>query len=133
MILVDTSVWIDHLHSQEAELVQNLDSSNVLMHAMVIGELSCGHIRGRSQQLAEWQQMPMAARLSDGEICAKIESLRLMGRGISFIDAHLLCSVLARRDTLLWTRDRRLREVAIDLAVAFWERGKKGEENGKAN
>lgn len=124
MILVDTSVWIDHLHGHESELVQNLNSRNVLMHAMVIGELSCGNIRGRSQQLAEWQQMPMAVRLSDSAICAKIESLRLMGRGISFIDAHLLCSVLARRDTQLWTRDRRLREVAIELAVAFAEHRK---------
>ena len=126
MILVDTSVWVDHLYGHECELVKNLDSKNVLMHAMVIGELSCGNIRGRSKQLAVWQRMPMATRLSDKEVCAKIESLRLMGRGISFIDAHLLCSVLARQGTQLWTRDRSLRKVATELAVAFSEHGKEG-------
>jgi len=126
VILVDTSVWIDHLHGHEFELVQNLNSRNVLMHALVIGELSCGNIRNRAQQLTEWREMPMAPKLSDSEICARIESLRLMGRGISFIDAHLLCSVLVGTDTQLWTRDRRLGEVAREFAVEFSEQRKDG-------
>lgn len=70
--------------------------------------------------------MPMAPKLSDSEICARIESLRLMGRGISFIDAHLLCSVLVGTDTQLWTRDRRLGEVAREFAVEFSEQRKDG-------
>ena len=125
MILADTSVWVDHMRNPNLEFAENLSSKNVLMHTMVMGELACGNIRDRAQQLLAWVVMPMAARVTDEEVLAQIESGRLMGRGIGFIDAHLLCSVLEYEDVLLWTRDRRLKKIAEEFGVAFSEESRR--------
>ena len=125
MILADTSVWVDHMRNPNLEFAENLSSKNVLMHTMVMGELACGNIRDRAQQLLDWVDMPTAARVTDEEVLAQIESGRLMGRGIGFIDAHLLCSVLEYDDVLLWTRDRRLKKIAEEFGVAFSEESRR--------
>ena len=125
MILVDKSVWIDHLRNPEFALLENIESKNVLMHAMVLGELACQNIPNRSQRLSEWQGMPRAVHLCDEEVLAEIEARRLMGSGITFRGAHLLFSVLKHGDALLWTRDRRLRRIAKEFGVAFSEESRK--------
>ena len=119
MILVDTSVWIDHLQTSELDLLENLRSGQVLMHPMVVGELACGNLPMRADTLRRMKSLPQINELSHEMVLSHIESRNLKGRGIGFIDAHLICSVLDRGETLLWTRDKRLKRVAQDLRVAF--------------
>lgn len=118
MILVDTSVWIDHLREGEPELEVLLHESRVLVHAFVIGELACGNLRNRSEILRLLGDLPHAIRATDEEVLACIEARELMGRGIGYADAHLLASGLLTPGTRLWTRDRRLHCAAADLGVA---------------
>ena len=121
MILVDTSVWIDHLRQSEHELTQMLSANYVLTHPIVIGELACGNLPNREQFFREIELLPEVASRTHDEVREFIESERLMGRGISFMDAHLLYSALSHQDTLLWTRDRRLNRVAQELSVSHVE------------
>ena len=119
MILVDTSVWIDHLHSPDVHLRRLVDAGEVLMHAMVVGEISCGRLRNREGVLGSLSELPAIQECEHAEVRLMIERRGLMGRGVSFVDAHLLCSVLAEPGTVLWTRDTRLRRIADDLGVAY--------------
>lgn len=119
LVLVDTSVWIDHLHDSRSELVPVLEAGIVLGHPMVIGELALGTIRDRSTFLAHLAQLPAAHTATDAEILTLIEARRLHGSGLSLVDVHLLASALITTDARLWTRDRRLAEVADAAGVAF--------------
>ena len=121
MILVDTSVWVDHMRSSEAELIAQLNAGNVLVHPMVIGELACGTMRDRYKKLSEWLSLPRIDVLRNEEVLALIESHGLMGNGIGFIDAHLLCATLRDGEARLWTRDARLKRVSEAWGVAFAE------------
>ena len=121
MILVDTSVWIDHFRAREAELREHLDAGDVLMHSMVIGEIACGNLSRRAQALARLRSLPRIPELEHDEVMRTIDSDGLMGRGLGFIDAHLICSVLGHDDASLWTRDMRLKRVAEELRVSFLE------------
>lgn len=119
MILVDTSVWIDHLRQGDQGLVEALETGQVLVHPFVVGELACGNLANRVEVLNLLQALPPAQVASHEEVLAFIERRRLMGRGIGYVDVHLLASVaLDGAATLLWTRDRRLAAVAADLALA---------------
>lgn len=118
MILVDTSVWIDHLRAGDAYLAALLTGSRVLMHPFVLGELACGNLRNREQALALLKALPKASVASDGEVLFFIERHALMGRGIGYVDAHLLAAVTLSDMARLWTRDKRLRMVANSLALA---------------
>jgi predicted nucleic acid-binding protein len=104
--------------SQLAELVS---TGQVLMHSMIIGELACGNLSHRQKRLMDWRRFPMISEASHQEVLSAIESRQLMGRGIGFVDAHLLCAVLNREGTLLWTRDNRLNRIAGDMGIAFSE------------
>lgn len=115
MILVDTSVWVDHLNRGDAELVQQLERGEVLVHPMVIGELACGTLRNRGQILADLMLLPFAPRATDAEALLFLERHQLMGRGLGFIDVHLLASVALDGGATLWTRDHRLARVAKAL------------------
>ena len=119
MILPDTSVWIDHIRSEIPHVEELLDSREVLMHPMVIGELACGNLRDRDTMLAKFRQMPELPTLPHDEVIEFIENNRLMGLGIGFIDAHLLASVAKAEDCQLWTRDRRLRDAANRLNLGY--------------
>jgi predicted nucleic acid-binding protein len=125
VILVDSSVWVDHLRSAEPDLADLLLSQQVLTHSFVIGEVALGSLRQRAAIVADLQCLPMAERAGDDEVMALIERQALHGRGIGYIDAHLLAATLLTPGTKLWTRDRRLRGVAEDLglAAAMPERG----------
>lgn len=119
MILVDTSVWIDHLRAGDAELAALLNGSQVLMHPFVLGELACGNLRNRTEVLALVKDLPRAALATDEEVLFFIERHALMGRGIGYVDAHLLAAVTLGGGTRIWTRDKRLRTVADALALAY--------------
>lgn len=119
MILADTSVWIDHFHSEDSRLVALLDRREVLMHLMVIGELACGNLPNRTVTLTRLKRLPMSQIAPDDTVLSLIERHRLMGRGIGYIDVHLLASVAIDNSALLWTRDRRLGDAAADLSIAY--------------
>lgn len=90
MILVDTSVWVEHLRHGQPGLAALLQEGKVLIHPWVIGELACGHLRNRAEVLELWQGLPAALVASDQEVLLLIEQDQLMGRGIGDVDAHLL-------------------------------------------
>ena len=119
MILVDTSVWIDHFRTPEAELRERLKAGDVLIHSMVIGEIACGNLSRRAQVLARLRSLPRIPEPEHDEVMRTIESDGFMGRGLGFIDAHLICSVLRHVDASLWTRDSRLKRVAEEFGVVF--------------
>ena len=118
MILVDSSVWIDHLRSNDAVLEDLLNRGQVLGHPFVIGELALGSLRQRADIIGAMQDLPKASVADDDEVMAFIDRHTLFGRGIGYIDAHLLASVRLTTDATFWTRDKRLHEIAVDLAIA---------------
>jgi predicted nucleic acid-binding protein len=121
VILVDTSVWIDHLRSGELSLAAALEAGRVMMHPFVLGELACGNLANRSEVLELLGNLPAAPTATDPEAVDFIERRSLMGRGVGYIDVHLLASIALSGDGRLWTRDRRLAAAATDLELAFSE------------
>lgn len=119
MILVDTSVWIDHLRSGEPALAAALEGGGVLMHPFVVGELACGNLKNRREVLRLLGDLPSAPTATDPEALSFIERRALMGRGIGYIDVHLLASAALDSTARLWTRDRRLAAAAAELELAF--------------
>lgn len=120
MILVDTSVWIDHLHKGDQVMATALEQEQVLMHPFVIGELACGNLKNRGEVLSLLQKLPKPTVASEAEALGFIERHKLMGRGIGYLDAHLLASA-ALETARLWTRDRRLAAAASALNLTFEE------------
>ena len=119
MILVDTSVWIDHLRRSEPELVVGLEGIMVLVHPLVIGELACGNLNKRTTILDLLSCLPSAVEATHEEALIFIERHALMRQGVGYIDALLLASAALGGDTLLWTRDRRLLSVAQSLDLLY--------------
>ena len=115
MILADTSIWIDHLRNDDPQLAYLLGLGHVATHVLIIGEIALGNLRQRSEVLALLQDLPRASLASDDEVLTLIDRHRLWGRGIGYVDAHLVASALLTPDTRLWTRDRRLAAVAERL------------------
>jgi predicted nucleic acid-binding protein len=118
VILVDTSVWIDHLRSTIPALVDLLEIDDVVMHPFIIGELACGTMRDRLEILDLLAELPSAVIGTDDETLEYIENHRLMGKGIGYIDAHLLVSVALTDDAFLWTRDKSLKAIATNMGLA---------------
>ena len=118
MRLVDTSVWVNHLCSGLPSLAAALENSEVMIHPWVIGELACGNLHDRIHVLDLLQSLPAAVVATDGEVLLLIEQQQLMGRGIGYVDAHLLASARLSR-CHLWTDDRRLRNVALELGIGM--------------
>ena len=116
MILVDTSVWVEHLRHGLPRLATLLQAGEVLIHPWVIGELACGNLRNRSQVLDLLQGLPAAMVASDTEVLLLIEREQLMGRGIGYIDAHLVAAARLSH-CRLWTQDRRLAAVAQEQGL----------------
>jgi hypothetical protein len=123
MILVDTSVWVHHLREGVAALAATLEQGGVLMHPFVRGELACGNLKNRREVLRLLSELPGAPVATDAEALDFIERRAVMGRGIGYIDVHLLASVVLAGSARLWTRDRRLASVAEDLKLAYAEQG----------
>ena len=120
MILVDTSLWVEHLRRGLPRLATLLQEGQVLIHPWVIGELACGNLRHRSAVLNLLQGLPAAMVASDAEVLPLIERDRLMGRGIGYVDAHLLASAKLSR-CVLWSQDRRLAALAQVQGLATQE------------
>lgn len=122
MILADTSVWIDHLRGGDGGLEYALMTGSILTHPFVIGEIALGHLRERKRILESLRELPLADVATDDEVLRMIDSAKLFGRGIGYVDAHLLAAARLSRNATLWTRDRLLREAAQHLGLAHEER-----------
>jgi predicted nucleic acid-binding protein len=118
VILVDTSVWVEHLRRGVPELAAALEREEVLAHPMVIGELACEMLRQRERILRDLANLPQAPRATDEEAMHFLERRGLMGRGVGFIDVHVLASVALMPGARLWTMDRRLEEIAFESGVS---------------
>lgn len=117
MILVDTSVWIDHFRAGVPELATHLGRSRVVVHPFVVGEIACGTLSNRDETLSLLQQLRSVTVAEHDEVLSFIRTQKLFGRGIGYVDAHLLAAA-AISDCQLWTRDRRLLESAVSLGLA---------------
>ena len=120
MMLVDTSVWIDHLRYGDVPLTAALEAGQVWMHSFVLGELACGNLRSRVEVLGLLQALPPMPVSTDKEVLFFIDQHELMGRGIGYVDVHLLASARLG-GAQLWTRDKRLHTVAAELGLAHPE------------
>jgi predicted nucleic acid-binding protein len=121
LILVDTSVWVDHLRRGDLGLVALLERTAVVMHPFVVGEIACGSLKDRQSLLELLHDLPRAVIATDDEAMQFIERHRLFGKGIGYIDVHLLASVALTGGAQLWTRDQRLRQVAAAMGFAYSE------------
>lgn len=119
MILVDTSVWIDHLRKTDSKLVQLLSKGQVLMHPFIIGELACGNLHKRQQILMLLENLPKAKQASNQEVLYFIENNQLMGYGIGYIDAHLLASTALTHGAKICTYDKRLKSLSNNLGLQY--------------
>jgi predicted nucleic acid-binding protein len=118
VILADTSVWVDHLRAGEGALAALLNAGMVVAHPFVIGELALGNLRQREIVLKALGDLPRAGVATDTEVLHFIERHALGGRGIGYVDAHLLAAVRLTAGAALWTNDRRLHSVAVQLGLA---------------
>ncbi|KPK92987.1 ribonuclease [bacterium SM23_31] len=116
MILVDTSIWIDHLNNSNDDLIKLLNSGRVCIHSFIIGELSCGNISNRSEILTLLKALPRAEPALDEEVLALIENKKLYGLGLGFVDVHLLASALIH-NVKIWTGDKTLKKIAKKLNI----------------
>ncbi|APA74875.1 type II toxin-antitoxin system VapC family toxin [Mycobacterium avium subsp. hominissuis] len=119
MILVDTSVWIDHLHVADKRLIEFLTNDAIGCHQMVIEELALGAIRRRADLLRLLSNLRAFPLLTHAEVLHLVESHRLWGRGLSAIDVHLLGSVALVDGARLWTRDKNLKAAGWDVGIAI--------------
>ena len=113
MILADTSIWIDHLRAPDPKLSHLLRARRIVTHAFVIGEIALGSLRNRAAVIAALNDLRQMRVAMPDEVMALIENVRLFGRGIGYVDAHLLASVRLTPGARLWTRDKRLLEAAV--------------------
>jgi predicted nucleic acid-binding protein len=118
LILVDTSIWVDHIRRPDKGLVRLLEQELVLGHPFVIGELAVGHLPDRAIWLRDLGRLPSALVARHPEVVSMIEASKLFGRGLGYVDVHLLASARLS-GCLMWTRDRRLAALATELGVAF--------------
>ena len=116
MVLVNTSVWIEHFRDGTTGLDMLLGDGQVICHPFIVGELACGNLKNRSVILSLLQELPMAVRAKDAEVLQCIERRRLMGKGLGYIDMHLLMSAILT-GVSLWTLDKRLHEMTEHLGI----------------
>lgn len=121
MILVDTSVWIGHLRRNDVTLARLLETSRVVAHPYIVGEIALGHLSQRGLVLQLLADLPQANVASHAEVLDLVEREALFGRGIGYVDVHLLASARLTPDARLWTRDARLSEIATMLRVGVAE------------
>ena len=117
MILVDTSVWIDHLRSPDVKLQELLQNDEVVSHPFVRLELALGSIATREKVLTDLALLPQAPIGATDELFRLVELRSLYRRGIGITDLHLLCSALFDRSISIWTRDRRLGDIADEIGL----------------
>jgi predicted nucleic acid-binding protein len=118
MVLVDTSVWVAHLRDGTIGLDSLLSDGHVVCHSLIIGELGCGNLQNRTEILSLLQDLPMALHAEHEEVLQFIEDHRLMGKGLGYIDVHLLASAFLT-SAPLWTLDKRLYEASLMLRLDY--------------
>lgn len=118
MVLVDTSVWIGHFREGNERLKQLLLDEEVLCHPFIIGELACGNLANRSEILSLLHALPKIHEAEHHEVLQFVEKRHLMGKGLGYIDLHLLASAVLANASL-WTFDKRLRTAAISFKMHF--------------
>jgi len=116
-VLVDTSVWVDHLRRSNARLREHLEAAQVYTHAFVIGELACGNLARRAEILSSLAELPRAPLVEHEEVLAFVARYRLQGRGIGWVDVNLLAAARIAR-VPFWTQDKKLARVAHELGLA---------------
>ncbi len=126
MILVDASVWIDHLRAGDRALAALLEAGCVLIHPFVIGELALGNLRQREIVLGALSDLPRASVATDVEVLHFIDRQGLFGCGVGYVDAHLLAAARLTAGVALWTNDRRLHGVAEQLRLAMAHSRRRG-------
>jgi predicted nucleic acid-binding protein len=119
VILVDTSVWVDHLRAGNKALADLLNIGMVLTHPFIIGELALGNLRRREVVLSALSDLPQASIATDVEVLQFIDNDALFGRGAGYVDIHLLAAVRLTAGSTLWTNDKRLHGIAAQLGVAM--------------
>ncbi len=119
MVLVDTSVWVDHLQRTNAELTVLLNSNQVLIHPFVVGELALGSLQQRSVVIEALSNLPLATHANDSEVMQFITANALHGMGIGYVDAHLLAATKLTPTAKLLTLDKRLQAAAHKLGLDF--------------
>jgi|SRR6185312_8759059 len=119
-MLVDTSVWVDHLRKRNPTLVALLENGEVFTHPFVIGELASGNLAHRAKVLGALNELPRVPTASHEEVLDFLETRKLMGRGLGWIDLHLLASSILARVSL-WSTDKRLSAVARELTRSGME------------
>lgn len=119
MIIVDTSIWIDHFHSGDAQLASLLTDDLALIHPFVIGEIALGSLRDRPMMLKDLRALNQAPVADHDEVMDLIERYRLGGSGIGYVDAHLIASTKLQGGSRLWSRDKRLAETALKLSIGY--------------
>jgi predicted nucleic acid-binding protein len=120
MILVDTSVWVDHLRKDNATLKGLLLAGKAVIHPFIVGELACGNLKNRTEILQLLTELPQAAMADHQEVLTFIESNRLYGKGLGWIDSHLLAAALLS-DLQILTNDKAIGEAAAKLAIEYKE------------
>jgi len=118
MVLVDTSVWVAHLRKSNIGLEGLLNEGNVICHPFIVGELACGNLKNRSEILSLLKTLPMATHAEHDELMQFIENHGLMGKGLGYIDMHLLASAILSKAPL-WTLDKKLNQVSLRLGLAY--------------
>lgn len=116
-VLVDTSVWVEHFRNENAGLLFLLENDLVLMHPLILGEIACGTPPDRAQTLADLGSLQMVGQATVQDTMDFIERQMLYGHGVGFIDFQLLASTLVTPGALLWTSDKRLRQLALQFNV----------------
>lgn len=116
MVLVDSSVWVSHFRAGNSELEILLNDGRVACHPFIIGELACGNLKNRTEILSLLQSLPAAKQAEHKEVLGFIESNRLMGIGIGYVDAHLLASAVLT-GIRFWTMDKKLQRVSSKLGI----------------
>jgi predicted nucleic acid-binding protein len=123
MVLVDTSIWIDHLRSSNGHLVSLLKANSVAVHPFIVGEIACGNPARRATVLGLLRALPKAQQAGEDDVLFFLDRHRLAGKGIGYIDAHLLAA--AKLASLpLWTADKRLARIASSLGLEYMPPGR---------
>lgn len=118
MVLIDTSVWVAHLRHGDIKLKSLLNDSRVVCHPFIIGELACGNLKNRAEILSLLHALPMAISVEHEEAMQFIENHLLMGKGLGYIDIHLLASAILTK-VPLWTLDKKLKGISVELGAGY--------------
>ncbi|OGP66458.1 MAG: ribonuclease [Deltaproteobacteria bacterium RBG_16_44_11] len=118
MVLVDTSVWVSHLRDGNDELASLLSDGRVLCHPLIVGELACGNLKDRAVILSFLQLLPMSIEAEHHEVLSFIENNRLMGKGMGYVDVHLITSAVLT-GVPVWTLDKKLAQTADSLHIKY--------------